>query len=208
MRRLLGRANSSNVMKVMWLLEELGLPYQREDYGGAFGKTQTAEYLAMNPNAVVPTYIDDGFVLWESNTILRYIAASHADGTPLWPADRQARATIDRWMDWQQTTVGPPMTTVFWGLVRTPAEKQDWPAINAAAAKCGHNWGILDTALAGRPYVGGAEFSLADIPLGVHAHRWISFQGIEKPPQPHLRAWYDRLCARPAYAAHIALPMT
>ena len=208
MLRLLGRANSSNVMKVIWLLEELGVPYEREDYGGGFGKTQTADYLAMNPNAVVPTLVDGGFALWESNAILRYLAAKHAAGTAMWPADLQARANIDRWMDWQQTTLGPPMTPVFWGIVRTAPEKRDWPAIHAAAEKCAKAYDLLDHVLSSQDYVAGPSFTPADIAIGVHAHRWVSFEGITRPAQPAVHAWYARLMERPAFKAHIALPMT
>ena len=208
MRRLLGRANSSNVMKVIWLLEELGLPYQREDVGGAFGGTDTVEYRAMNPNGIVPTLVDDGFVLWESNAILRYLAAGHAAGTPMWPESLQARAGIDRWMDWQQTVLGAPMTVVFWGLVRTAPDKRDMAAIHAAAAKLGGIYGILDAVLARHAYVAGDALTPADVAIGVHAHRWFSFEGIERRELPALRAWYDRLLARPAFKAHVAQPMT
>ncbi len=208
MRRLLGRANSSNVMKVIWMLEELRLPYEREDYGGAFGRTQTPEYLAMNPNAVVPTLVEDEFVLWESNAILRYLAAGHAAGTPLWPDALRERANIDRWMDWQHTVLGPPMTVVFWGLVRTPADKQDWPAIRAAAEKLDRIYGILERQVERHDYVAGPALTPADMAIGVHAHRWFSFENVDKAELPALRAWYDRLLARPAFAAHVAIKMT
>ena len=207
-RRLLGRSNSSNVMKVIWLLEELGLPYEREDYGGAFGKTQTEEYLAMNPNAVVPTLVEDDFVLWESNAILRYLVAGHAAGTPMWPASLHERANIERWMDWQQTTLGAPMTVVFWGLVRTPEDKRDMKAIHAAAERLGALYGILEKVLSHRDYVAGDSLTPADMAIGVHAHRYMSFVGIERPDQPAVRAWYERLLARPAFKGHVALPMT
>ncbi len=208
MRRVLGRANSSNVMKVLCLLDHLGVPYQREDYGGAFGRTMTAEYLAMNPNAVVPTLVEDEFVLWESNAILRYLAAGHAAGTPLWPDDLQARANIDRWMDWQQTTLGPPMTVVFWGLVRTPPDQQDWTAIHAAAEKLGRFYAILEQVLARHDFVAGPDVTPADIAIGVHAHRYMRFEGVEKPGLPHVAAWYGRLLALPAYKTHVAVAMT
>ncbi len=207
MRQLLGRANSSNVMKVIWLLEELSLPYERRDVGGAFGGNDTPAYHAMNPNGVVPTLVEGDFVLWESNAILRYVAAAHAPGHALWPKDLHARANIDRWMDWQQTTLGAPMTVVFWGLVRTAPEKRDPAAIAAAATKLGGLYGILDRLLATSDYIGGASLTLADIAIGVHAHRWMSFD-IARPEQPHLRAWYDRLLARPAFKTHVAQPMT
>ncbi len=208
MRQLLGRANSSNVMKVIWLLEELGLPYERSDVGGKFGGTDTAAYRAMNPNGVVPTLVEDDFTLWESNVILRYLAGAHPAGQAFWPADLRARANVDRWMDWQQTTLGPPMTPVFWGLIRTAPEQRDWAAINASAARLAALYDLLDHQLSTRDYVAGPAFTLCDIAIGVHAHRWFSFEGIDKPDQPHLRAWYDRLLARAAFAQHVAAPLT
>lgn len=207
MRRVWGRATSSNVMKVVWLLEELGLPYERIDVGGKFGRTDTPEYRAMNPTGLVPTLQEDDFTLWESNAILRYLCAAHAPASALWPQDLRRRAMIDRWMDWQQTGMNPPQTIVFWGLVRTPPEQRDNAAIEQAAVKAGKAWAILDAELARSPYVGGNELSLADIALGVHVHRWFFFP-IAKPDAPHLKAWYDRLLERPAYRTHVAQPPT
>ena len=208
MRQLLGRANSSNVMKVIWLLEEMGLPYARKDIGGKFGGNDQPEYLALNPNGVVPTLVEDEFVLWESNVILRYLAASHAQGRPFWPADLRARANVDRWMDWQQTTLGASMTVVFWGLVRTAPEKRDMAAIGKAAARLGELYGLLDKRLAEHRFIVGDTLTLADIPIGIQAHRWFSFEGIERPAHPHLRAWYDGLLARAAYKQHVSAPPT
>ncbi len=207
MRQLLGRANSSNVMKAVWLMEELGLPYERTDVGGPFGGTATPEYRAVNPTGRIPTLVEDGWALWESNAILRYLCAANAPGGAMWPDDLRARAGIDRWMDWQQTTLGGPQTVVFQGLVRTPPEQRDGAAIAAAAAKLGGEWGLLDGVLGRAPHVAGTAFTLADIALGVHVHRWFAFD-LARPDLPHLRAWYDRLLARPAYAAHVAQPMT
>ena len=207
MRTLLGRANSSNVMKAVWLLEELGLPYRREDVGGPFGGTDTPEYRAMNPNGVVPTLVEGDFVLWESNAIIRYLCAANAPGSPMWPDDVRARASIDRWMDWQQTTLMRPQSTVFHGLVRTAPERRDHAAIGAAAAEAARCWTLLDGILSRVSYVAGPVLTLADIALGVQAHRWFSFD-MARPPQPHLRAWYDKLLLRPAYALHVAQPMT
>ena len=209
MRQLLGRNNSSNVMKVIWLLEEMGLPYDRKDVGGKFGGNDTAGYRTMNPNGVVPTLVEDGFVLWESNAILRYLAASsHESGNAFWPRDLKARANVDRWMDWQQTTLGPPMSVVFWGLIRTEAAKRDMPAIHKASARLGELYGFLDKVLAGSDFIGGASLSLCDMAIGVHAHRWFSFEGIERPDHPHLQAWYDRLSARPTFKQHVSAPPT
>ncbi len=207
MRTVWGRDNSSNVMKVIWLLEERALPYERIDFGGPFGGNDTPEYRAMNPNGVVPTLQEDGFILWESNTILRYLCESNPPATPLWPDDARARADISRWMDWQQTTLNAPHTVVFQGLVRTPPAQRDQAAIDQAVARTGEIWSILDRTLAGRSYVTGDSFTLADIPLGVHVHRWFSFD-IARPEQPNLRAWYDRLLMRPVYRERIARPMT
>lgn len=207
MRKVWGRANSSNVMKVVWLLEELGLPYERLDVGGPFGRTDTPDYRAMNPNGLVPTLQEDGFVLWESNAILRYLCEANAPDSPLWPRAPRQRANMDRWMDWQQTTLNASMTVVFWGLIRTPPEKRDTAAIERAAIATGRVWEMLDKALAGHTHVAGDAFTLADIPLGVHVHRWFAFP-LQRPETPHLRAWYERLLQRPAYKAHVAGPVT
>ncbi len=207
MRKLWGRANSSNVMKAVWLMEELSVPYERIDVGGPFGRTREAEYIAMNPNSAVPTLQEDGFTLWESNVILRYLASVHADGAAIWPDAPRARANVDRWMDWQQTIMNPPGTIVFQGLVRTAPDRQDKAAIAAGLARLGDAWGLLDRQLAAQDYVAGPDFTLADIASGVHVHRWFSF-AVAKPDFPHLRAWYDRLLARPAYQRHCAGPMT
>ncbi len=207
MRILLGRANSSNVMKVIWLLEELGLPYERRDVGGPFGGTAIPEYRARNPNGVVPTLVEDDFSLWESNVILRYLATAPGQDTPVWPHDPRARAHVDQWMDWQQTTLNRPHSTVFQGLVRIAPEKRDLTAIQAAADELRRYYGLLNDTLATRPYIAGATFSLADIAIGVHAHRWLSFD-LMRPQHTHLTAWYERLLDRPAYALHVAQPMT
>lgn len=207
MRQVLGRANSSNVMKVVWLLDELGLPYERTDVGGAFGGTDAPEYVAMNPNRTIPTLVEGDFVLWESNAILRYLASAHVADSPIWPADVKARASIDRWMDWQQTVAGPPHGVLLRGLVRTPPEQRDMAAINAAAEAARRAWTLLDAVLDRVPYVAGPAFTLADISLGVHVHRWFALD-VERPDLPHLRTWYERLLPRPAYAAHVAQPIT
>ncbi len=207
MRTLWGRVNSSNVMKVIWLLEELHIPYRQVDAGLAFGQVNTPEYKAMNPNSLVPTLEEDGFTLWESHAILRYLAASNAPGHALWPDDLRARANIDRWMDWAQTAVTRPQSTVFQGLVRTPPERRDTGAIEAATHELGRVWGMLDAQLAQHAYVAGPEFTLADIPLAVHVHRWFSFM-LPRPELPHLRRWYDALLHNPVYRTHVAKPMT
>jgi glutathione S-transferase len=200
-----GRPTSSNVMKVLWGLGELGLPFERIDVGGAFGRTDTPEYRAMNPTGLVPTLQEGSFTLWESNAILRYLAQVHAAGSPLWPADAQARANIDRWMDAQQTVLNRPMSLVFWGLVRTAADKRDLKAIETAIADTARAWRMIEAKLEQHDFIAGRDFSLCDIPWGVHAHRWfgMDYLGLTRPEMPTLRAWYDRLRERPAYQQQV-----
>jgi glutathione S-transferase len=200
-----GRNTSSNVMKVLWGLGELGLPFERIDVGGAFGKTDTPAYRAMNPTGLVPTLQEGDFSLWESNAILRYLGQVHASGSALWPAQPQLRANIDRWMDAQQTVLGRPMTAVFWGLVRTPADKRDLKAVEAAIGEAAGAWGMIDAKLAGHEFIAGADFTLCDIPWGVHAHRWfgMDYHGLTRPEMPALRAWYERLRERPAFQQYV-----
>ena len=204
-----GRATSSNVMKVLGGLGEMSLPFERRDVGGAFGKTDTPEYRAMNPTGLVPTLQEDQFTLWESNVILRYLAARH--GGASWPDDPQARADIDQWMDAQQTTLNRPMGVVFWGLVRTPPNERDMQAIAAGIEDAAKSWRLIDARLEKHAFVAGRDFTLCDIPWGVHAHRWfnMNYLGLARPEMPALRAWYDRLCERSAYQQHIvACPIT
>ena len=163
----------------------------------------------MNPNGVVPVIDDDGYALWESNAIVRYFAASHAAGT-LYPTDAKARGEADRWMDWQATTIMPGMTTLFWGLIRTPPEKRDLAAIDAARPATAALWQRLDNHLATRPYVAGEAFTMGDIPVGALCYRWLNlpFRRDDLPVLPHLQAWYDRLAQRPAYRKHVCIAMT
>jgi len=206
MLKILGRKTSSNVMEVLWLCGELGIEYDREDIGGPFGGNDQPEYLEKNPNGLVPTIEDDGLTLWESNAIMRYLAAKYAPGASIWPDDLQARAAADKWMDWQLSAVGPQITPIFWGLVRTPEAERDMAAIEAAI-KLGHKvWGILDKQLAKTDFVAGSELTLGDMPVGVHAFRWFSLVD-DRPAMPHLEAWYARLQDRPAYREHCMNPL-
>jgi glutathione S-transferase len=207
MLRIWGRNTSTNVMKVIWLLEEMQVPYERLDVGGAFGGTDTPAYRNRNPTGLVPTLEeDDGFTLFESNAILRYLASSHKAGHAFWPQDLRQRADIDRWLDFQQTVMNPRMVAVFQPLIRLPAEQRDAEKIARDAKAFAAAWEMLVPRLTEHPYVAGADFTLADIPLGPLVHRYFQLP-IERPDQPALRAWYDRLLARPAYAAHVARPL-
>jgi glutathione S-transferase len=201
-----GRTNSINVQKAMWTVAELGLPHRRLDAGGTFGGLDTPAYKAMNPNARIPTIDDDGTVVWESNAVVRYLAARYGAGS-LWPVDAAARSEADRWMDWQMSTLTADMVTAFWGLVRTPAEKRDAGAIAAAAGRMGQAWAILDAHLAGRPYVGGAALTMGDIPVGCFYWRYTQL-AIARPALAHCDAWHARLQARPGFRQHVALPLS
>jgi glutathione S-transferase len=207
MRRILwGRSTSSNVMKVIWLLEELKLPYERMDVGGTFGKTDTPEYRAMNPTGLVPTLQEDDVTLWESNAILRYICSAHTRDNPIFPWDQHKRANIDRWMDAQQTTMNRPQGTIFIGLIRTRPEKRDQAAINSAITEAAWAWGLIGAELGKHPYICGDTLTLADICWGIHVHRWLNMD-FKRPDVPNLRAWYDRLLKLPVYREHVARPI-
>jgi glutathione S-transferase len=186
-----------NVKKALWAAEELGLKYERIDAGMQFGVNKTPEYLGMNPTGLVPTIDDGGFVLWESHAIVRYLAAKHGAGT-LWPNDLRVRADADRWMDWTHSFSREFQRPVFWPLVRTPPEKRDLKAIEEACTKCGELLAIPDQNLSKKPYLAGSNFTMGDIPLGCHVQLWMRLP-IERPRQPNLEAWFNRLCGRPAF---------
>lgn len=204
--RIWGRVSSINVQKVMWTVGELGLEHERIDAGGSFGRLDTPEFGALNPNRKVPVLEDGEVVLWESNAIVRYLAARHAAGS-LWPEDPARRALSDRWMDWKTATLIPDMTVVFWGLIRTPEAERNTAAIEAAAARMVPNWRILDAHLEDRPYVLGDALTIGDIAVGAAAHRYLNLP-LERPSLPSVEAYYDRLKERPAYREHVMLPVT
>ena len=207
MLKIHGRANSSNVQKVVWALDEMNVPYGRIDAGGAFGIVDTPEYKAMNPNSRVPTMDDDGFILWESNAIVRYLAAKHDIGG-LCPSDPRQRADADRWMDWQQTTVGGAITPIFWNLVRTAEPDRDLAAIEAARLTMIDLMWIIDKALADRPYLAGDTFTMGDIPIAIAVYRWVTLIQ-DRPAMANLEAWYDRLTQRTALKTNVLdIPLT
>ena len=202
-----GRTNSSNVQKVLWALRELDVPFERRDAGGAFGVVDTPEYKAMNPNSRVPTMEEEGFVLWESNAIVRYLAGRHGAGT-LCPEDPQVRADADRWMDWQQTTVAPQITPIFWNLVRTPEPDRDPAAIEAGRLGMIPLMQIMDRHLSARGFMVGDRLTMADIPLGVMTYRWLTLID-DRPAMANLEGWYARICERPAFRTTVLdIPLT
>jgi glutathione S-transferase len=205
MLKIWGRVNSVNVKKVLWAMEELGVKYERVDAGMEHGVVKTPEYQKMNPNSLVPTIDDDGFVLWESHAIVRYLAAKHGAGT-LWPADLKQRADSDRWMDWA-FTFQASLRAVFWGLIRTPAEKRDLKAIEDGKKRCGELLAITDQALAHRPYVVGNSLTIGDIPLGCHVQLWMRLP-IERPSHPNLERWFERLGTRAPFRKIVDIPLS
>jgi len=204
MIRIWGRTNSVNVKKVLWCLDELGLAYERTDAGLQYGVVNTPEYRKMNPNGLVPTMDEDGFILWESHSIVRYLADKYGKGV-LRPMDLEPRSIANQWMDWAFSFQGS-VRDAFWNLIRTPPEKRDAAAIERSRVKSGEMAGILDAALASRMYVAGA-FSMGDIPIGCEVQRWIRLP-MDRPKLPNLEAWFERLCARPAFRKNVDIPLS
>jgi glutathione S-transferase len=207
MLKMWGRNTSSNVQKAMWAVGELKLPCERIDVGGAYGKTKEPFYLAMNPNSLVPTLEEeDGFTLWESNSVVRYLAGKH--GGTLEPKDPKVRAKASQWMDWQLSVMGPAITPVFWGLIRTPPEKRDQGAIDAGKEKTTTACKILDEQLGKTRFVAGEDFSYGDIPVGVMTRRYMELVP-ERPKLANLERWYGEIAVRPAFKEHCGgIPLT
>lgn len=206
MIKVLGRANSVNVQKVMWCAAELGVDVERTDIGGAFGGNDTDEFLAMNPNGSIPVLIDGDLVLWESNAIVRYLCDQY--GKDSWQLSSARNVGLaGQWMDWYLTTMHAPMTVLFWQLIRTEATKRDLAQINAAIAEATKHWEILDRHLATRDFIMGTSLSMADIPLGSSAYRWHALN-FDRPDLPNVKAWSDRLIERKAYRQNVMIPLT
>ncbi len=206
MVRVLGRNNSINVQKVMWCAAELGVPVERHDIGLEFGGNDTPEYLAKNPNGLIPTLEDGDLTVWESNTIVRYLADTY--GTGDWvlntPADR---ALASQWMDWYLTTMHAPLSVVFRTLIRTPEAERDMAAVEKGIAATNRLWSMLEAHLAGRDYVTGDKPSIGDIPAGCAVYRWFEMD-VERPQMPNVTAWYGRLQERTPYQEHVMMPLT
>jgi glutathione S-transferase len=209
MIKIWGRKTSSNVQKAMWAVGELGLACPRIDIGGAFGKNKEPAYLAMNPNGLVPTLEeDDGFLLWESNSIVRYLAGKYDDTGVLEPKDAHQRALASQWMDWQLSVVGPAITPAFWGLIRTAPDKRDLAAIKASQDKTVAAMQIADAQLAKTKFLAGDAFSYGDIPVGVMCYRYRQLVP-DRPATPHLDRWYDAISSRKAFQDHVgSIPLS
>ena len=207
MMKVLGRSSSSNVQKVLWCAAELGLDIEHEpEYGGPFGNTDTPDYLAMNPNGLVPTFIEDDFILWESNAIVRYLGAAYGEGT-LWPTDPKVRAQADKWMEWHSSGVGEASFPAFYELVRKSADERDQAVIDASVAAMNDVSVIMEAALADRNCFLGNEVTIADIVYGPTIHRWMTLP-VDRKPRPNIARWYETMLKRPGYKKHVAIELS
>ena len=203
MIKVWGRLTASNVQKVMWCIDELGVAHEHIHIPFGRAKEDPA-YLAINPNGRVPTIEEDGFILWESNSCVRYIAARFGAGS-LWPTDPRVRADAERWMDWQLATLSEPSDTIFIGLVVKKQEQRDMAAIAAATKRLNELWTIVDKVLATRKFVAGDDLTIGDIPMGIAAHRWFTIP-VERDRHPNVEGWYGRLIDRPAFKKNVVNP--
>lgn len=206
MLKIWGRRNSSNVRKVLWCAEEIGLPYESIEVGGSHGGTQSAEYVAMNPNSLVPVIEDHGLPLWESNTIVRYLSARYSLGT-LYAEDAMERAQAEKWMDWSTSRMAALYSELIWGIMRTAPADRDEARINAAIVRAGDYLKMADETLGRQPWLSGETFAMGDIPLGSLIYAWFELP-IQRPDLPHLADWYARLRERPAYQRGVMSPLT
>ncbi len=209
MIKIWGRNTSSNVQKAMWAVGELGIDHERIDVGGTFGMNKEPKYLAMNPNGLVPTLEEeDGFLLWESNSIVRYLAAKYDKSGTLESKDAHQRALASQWMDWQLSVVGPAITPAFWGLIRTPEDKRDMTAIKASQDKTTAAMQIMDAQLAKTKFLAGDAFSYGDIPVGVMCYRYMQLVP-NRPATPNLDRWYAAISGRKAFQDHVgSIPLS
>ena len=204
MLKVWGRRTSFNVQKVMWLIGELNLDHQRIDVGGAFGGLDHPDFLKMNPHGRIPVIDDRGTIVWESHSIIRYLAAHYAQGS-LWPKDPAVRSHADSWMDWMLATLQPDFMDLFWSFYRTPDDQRNWPRIQNATARCAQHYQLLDKQLALHPYLAGNHLTMADLAVGASLYRYFTLE-IERPSVHYVEAWYGRLVKRPAYHRHVMVP--
>ena len=206
MLKIWGRISSINVRKVVLAAQWLEIPFQRIDAGHEFGIVKTPEYLAKNPNALIPLIEDGDFRLWESNVIVRYLCARHSPGK-LYPQELAARFDAERWMDWQQTTLNPAGRNAFMQLIRTPADKRETQLVAQSAAATEPLMALLDAHLSRRAFMAGDAFTMADIPIACELHRWRGLP-LERPARPHLERWYQGILSRPASRGVLDLPLS
>jgi glutathione S-transferase len=205
MLKIWGRLSSINVQKAVWAAGEVGQAFERVDVGGPFGGLDTPEFRALNPNGQIPVLEDGAFHLWESNSIVRYLAARYG-ASDLWEPDPARRADAERWMDWMLSELQPATAPVLWGVVRKVPGHTDPKAIASGVKRTETLMAILDARLADRPFLAGQRFGVADIAVGCGAHRWLNMP-VERTARPHVERWYATLFARPAARAALPLPI-
>lgn len=206
MLKIWGRANSINVQKVLWTCEELQIPYERIDAGGAFGRTKETYYLARNPTGLVPMIEDGGIALWESNSIVRYLASRHPEAG-ICPADPVLYARAGAWMDWQLGTLWPPVRTLFQQLIRTAPGERNQTIIDRARTEAASHLETLENALSSAAFVAGDNFTIGDVPVGAVVYRWCALELI-RPTYPAIAEWYKRLTERPAFMRTVMKPLS
>jgi glutathione S-transferase len=194
MLRIWGRKNSINVQKAMWAIAETGVTHERIDAGGPFGGLNTPEFLAKNPNGLIPVIDDNGVMVWESQAIVRYVAAKYGAGS-LWPEDPAARAIADEWMEWNSSSLQPALMGVFMNVWRTPEFRRNPQLIRNLVSRCGQIMLFLNKHLEDKPYIAGDKFTMGDIPAGAMLYRYFELD-IERPHVPNVSAWYARLQER------------
>ncbi len=203
MLKIWGRNTSSNVRKVLWCCAEIGLEYDRIDWTGPFGGNDDPAYRKLNPNGLVPTIEDGDFVLWESNSIIRYLTCKHSKGN-LWPEDPGERALAEMWMDWQLSVINLVTSPIFRTLTRTPEDQRDMNMVKEKSAELCAKWAMFDAHLTGKDFVLGKQLSMGDFALGIHAHRFFALVE-DRPALKNLEAWYKRIGERPGYAEHVPI---
>jgi glutathione S-transferase len=206
MLKIWGRSNSTNVKKALWTATELGLDFENIPAGGPYGIVDTPEFRALNPNGLVPVIEDGDFVLWESNTIVRYLAAKYGTDT-LWIDDIAKRASVEKWMDWASTSLSSPFRDIIWHTIRLPEAQRDPVTLAAAVAAFAKALMVPEQVLGDQPWLSGDEFGMGDIPLGVYIYPWLELP-LDRPNFPNLAAWYERLKQRPAFVETVMVPLT
>lgn len=203
MLKIWGRANSVNVQKAMWTVGELGLEHERIDVAGKFGGLDTPEFGAMNPNRLVPVLQDGDVTVWESNAVIRYLAAQYGEDS-LWCSSPADRALADAWMDWMATTLYPVFIRIFFGLIRTPPARRNPQMIRNAVVNAGKAYQLFDARLEDRDHIVGDTLTMGDIPVGATLYRYFDMK-IDRPALPNVERMYAALMERPAYKEHVAI---
>jgi glutathione S-transferase len=201
-----GRNTSSNVQKVLWLCEEIGLKFDRKDVGGSFGGLDTPQFLALNPNKSIPVIEDGGTVVWESHAVLRFLATKYGSDT-LYPAEPAARSQVERWLDWHLGVLAPAITPVFLGYFRTPPAARNETELARQVAHLTTAMTLLEHEIENRAFIAGNKLTIADIAFGNSVWRWFAFP-FERPNLQNLAAWQARVAERPGHRIHIAQPVS